>query len=389
VSGTNRLLLVGVTLWPGGSGNYVTSVTWNGISLTKITDVSNSTSIRTELWKLVAPAAGTANVVVNVTGSPNQDTFLTAGVISFTGVDQSYSYGTAVTATGNSGSASVTVGSAIGEMVLSVAGAGTNNKNFTTVSATTGATERWNLSASTYTKSQCGTAPGDSSVTLSHSLNVDSWAIIGLAIKPAIATFALAEDSKIGIAKSTTKRLRFLVSNTGGLSSGAVQYQLKFQETATCTSGVYTAVPTTATDKWQIVNSTYITDGQATVDSIGLTNPVGYTFVAGQAKDAGNPTGGINLTASQFTEIEFALQARTTATAGGDYCFKLFNSTGAVLDTYTNYAQARVNGPTAIKLLSFSASGAAMRCGWVGRRRRSRTTRGSTCTGRRASPGRG
>ena len=71
VSGNNRLLLVGVTLWPG-AGNYVTSVTWNGTSLTKITDVSNSTSIRTELWKLVAPATGTANVVVNVTGSPNQ-----------------------------------------------------------------------------------------------------------------------------------------------------------------------------------------------------------------------------------------------------------------------------------------------------------------------------
>ena len=194
------------------------------------------------------------------------------------------------------------------------------------------------------------------------------WAMSGVSLKPATtATNALAEDSKIGIAKSTTMRLRFLVSNTNSNNSGSVQYQLKFQETATCTSGTYTAVPTTATDKWQIVNSYHITDAEATVDSTSLTNPGGYTFVAGQLKDAGNTTAGITLDASQFTEMEFALQATANATAGGDYCFKLVNSTGAALNTYTNYAQARVNGATAIKLLSFSATGAgdAMRVGWT------------------------
>ena len=139
------------------------------------------------------------------------------------------------------------------------------------------------------------------------------------------------------------------------------------QETATCTSGTYTAVPTTATHNWQIVDSSYITDAEATVDSTSLTNPGGYTFVAGQLKDAGNTTAGITLGASQFTEMEFSVQATASATAGGDYCFKLFNSTGAALNTYTNYAQARVNGTTAIKLLSFSATGAgdAVRVGWT------------------------
>ena len=361
-SGANRLLLVGVTFWPGSS-QTVTSVTWNSTEgLTYIKDISYGTSIRTELWGCFPVATGTHNVVVNLSAPT---TYLTVGVISFTGVDQSTPYGTPVTATGSSMSASITVASASNEMVLSVAGAGTNNFNFTSI---TGGTQRWNLSAATSTKGASGTASGAASVTISHGLsNTNGWAIIGLAIKPARATFALAEDSKIGIAKSTPMRLRFLVSNTDGISSGSVQYQLKFQETATCTSGTYTAVPTTATDKWQIVGSTYITDAEATVDSTGLTNPVGYTFVAGQAKDAGNTTGGINLTVSQFTEMEFSLQATASATAGGDYCFKLFYSTGAELNTYTNYAQARVNGTTAIKLLSFSAPGAgdAVRVGWT------------------------
>ncbi len=47
----------------------------------------------------------------------------------------------------------------------------------------------------------------------------------------AAATFALAEDNKLGIAKSTIKRLRFLVSNTGTGSSSAA-YRLDAAETA-------------------------------------------------------------------------------------------------------------------------------------------------------------
>ena len=359
-SGANRLLLVGATLWPN-SLYSVTSVTYNGVPLTKITAVTNSSTIQTELWQLVAPATGTANVVVTLSGS----TYLTVGVISFTGVDQSTPYGTPATSKGTGTSANITVASASNEMVLSVAGAGIYGRNFTSI---TGGTQQWNLSAATSTKGAGGTATGAASVTISHGLSASNdWAIIGLAIKPATATFALAEDNKIGIAKSTTKRLRFLVSNTDGISSGAVQYQLKFQETATCTSGTYTAVPTTATDKWQIVDSTYITDAEATLDSTGLTNPVGYSFVAGQLKDAGNTTAGITLDATRFTEMEFSLQARTTATAGGDYCFKLFKSTGAALDTYTNYAQARVLGATAINLLSLEAvdAGEGVRVKWT------------------------
>ena len=236
VSGNNRLLLVGVNMWPGGSGNYATSVTYGGVSLAKITDVSRSTSIRTELWKLVAPATGTANVVVNITGSPNQNTFLAVGTISFTGVDQSTPYRTpATTGTGNGTSASVTVSSATGEMVLSVAGAGTSSYNFTSI---TGGTERWNLSAATSTKAAAGTAPGDTSVTLSHGLSsANDWAIIGLAIKPASltgATWAATKTQLSGLTKNTTKRLRFLVSNTGSGNSSGATYQLQAAQAATC-----------------------------------------------------------------------------------------------------------------------------------------------------------
>ncbi len=156
------------------------------------------------------------------------------------------------------------------------------------------------------------------------------------------ATWAAAQDAPLcPLAKETIRRLRFEVSNEGGTSSGPVTYQLQVAETATCGSGTYTAVPTDTSGHWQVVGSTFITDGEATMNiSPGLFDEA-TTFVAGELKDAGNTTGGITLNGDEFTEIEFALQATTNATDSGSYCFRLYDTTGVTpLDTYTVYAEA-------------------------------------------------
>ena len=338
VSGSNRLLLVGVTLWPSTMGDTVTSVTWNGTSLTKITHAQAGSSIRTELWKLLAPATGTYNIVVTYTRALN----CTVGAISFTGVNQSDPYRAASTGTGASTSASITVASATGEMVLSVAGAGTGNYNFTSFS---GDTERWNLSSATYPKGAGGTTAGAVSVTATHGLaNNNSWAIIGLPIKPAslsAATWAANEDTQLsGLTKNATKRLRFLVSNSGGASSAAT-YKLQSAQAATCSSGSYADVPTDTSGAWKIAATDYYTDGDASANvASGLTDPAGKTFVAGQLKDTSNTTGSITLTSSQFTEVEYAVQATDNAVLGANYCFRLWDNTGnKAMDTYTVYAQ--------------------------------------------------
>ena len=67
------------------------------------------------------------------------------------------------------------------------------------------------------------------------------------------------------------------------------------------------------------------------------------TFVPGEVKDTGNATSSITLASNEFTEVEYSIQATGNATAGGDYCFGLYDSTGAsVLDTYDVYAEASV-----------------------------------------------
>ncbi len=158
----------------------------------------------------------------------------------------------------------------------------------------------------------------------------------------AAATWAAAEDTALsGLATGTTRRLRFEVSNEGALASDPTAYALQVAETATCATGAYSTVAAAPGGPWQIVDSASLTDGSATTNvASGLTDE-GATFVAGQVKDAGGTTGAITLGLGQFTEVEFALQATASATPGGSYCFRLYDTTASrPLDGYSVYAQA-------------------------------------------------
>ena len=212
------------------------------------------------------------------------------------------------------------------------------------------------------------TEPGAASVDMSWSGVNDKWTLIAVPLKQATlsaATFAELEDVKlIGLAKETPQRLRFLVSNEDTGSSGAVSYQLHVAETtdptgADCATETYLAVQDASETHWEIVGSIHITEPEATEDiASGLTNEA-TTFVAGELKDAGDTIGSITLASDQFTEIEFSIQATTGAADAGEYCFKLVQdgSPDEDLDTYSLYAQVNLAGATAVRLLSFTATG--------------------------------
>ncbi|OGO71295.1 MAG: hypothetical protein A2Z37_15345 [Chloroflexi bacterium RBG_19FT_COMBO_62_14] len=159
-------------------------------------------------------------------------------------------------------------------------------------------------------------------------------------VTTAAATFAAAQDTAIsGLVTGTTRRLRFEVSNEGTLSSSGVTYQLQVAETAACSAGAYSAVPTGSSGHWQIVNSIYMTDGAPTSNIVPGLFDEATTFVTGQLKDAGNATSNITLASDAFTEVEFAILATGNSTPGGSYCFRLYDSTAATpLNTYDVYA---------------------------------------------------
>lgn len=83
VGGANRALLV----FAGNQDNIAASgVTYSGVALTAIANASTRASLLGKWWYLIAPAVGTANIVVTFASAVSQ---AGAAGLSFTGVKQS------------------------------------------------------------------------------------------------------------------------------------------------------------------------------------------------------------------------------------------------------------------------------------------------------------
>lgn len=114
-SGTNRLLFVVITTRVNAS--TVTSITYNSVDFTAnlAWNKADGAGNRSYGFYLVNPATGSHNIVVTF-GQSN--IYALTSATSFTGVHQSTPVGTATTATGYSATASTTVTSAAGEVVI-------------------------------------------------------------------------------------------------------------------------------------------------------------------------------------------------------------------------------------------------------------------------------
>jgi hypothetical protein len=111
---------------------------------------------------------------------------------------------------------------------------------------------------------------------------------------------------------------------------------------ASCDAATYTRVDTST--HWNMTTSTHFADGDPTVNiDPGLTD-TNTTFVAGQLKESTDETSGIMLSGTEFTEIEYAVQATASATNGATYCFRLTDA-GTATSLVTSVAPT--SGPAA------------------------------------------
>ena len=137
-------MLVGVSI-NNDNNETVTSVTYAGDALTLVGAVTESDDARTEIWQLTdnnGLDTGTNNVVITFSAPLNKEAV--AGVMTFTGVDQTTPLGTfASDKDDDTGPATVTVSSAVDELVFAVATAENEVVSLTTQAP---ATEHWNLS---------------------------------------------------------------------------------------------------------------------------------------------------------------------------------------------------------------------------------------------------
>jgi len=202
VAGTDRLMLVGVSIMNAAEdeptdppGEAVSSIKWNGTDLTIVGSRINSDDSRIEIWKLVAPATGTGNVVITFNRAITQEAV--AGVVTFTGVDQADPLGNFASSEGDDTTvATLNIPSASGETVFGVI-----CSEYEPLTANSGQTEHWNEFFNS-TGAAGGTAAATSStVAMSWSLSPGTsnhWAIGGVSIKPVGSTGEIVCSSGTG-----------------------------------------------------------------------------------------------------------------------------------------------------------------------------------------------
>lgn len=152
---------------------------------------------------------------------------------------------------------------------------------------------------------------------------------------------------------NTVTRLRFGVSNTGGTTTSAYQYQLEWaQRLTTCSEATGWVNVDTGSDEWQMAASQLVDNADTTNVSPsngGITDVGAFLSPNGGQQDSDDITSNITLDSGEYLELEYSLEATSLATEGSSYCFRVTNA-GTPLDAYDNYARATIKLGTDYKI---------------------------------------
>lgn len=293
-SGSNKVMLVGIAIGATSTGGTVSttvsSVTYGGTGLTFVGARNSATTnpdVRVEIWRLVNPSAGPGSVVVALAGSTAHS--LAAGVTTFTGVDQTTPLGTFASNAATTGSPTVTVTSASGEVVYSIAA----QDSSPTLTTPSGQSQLWNRAVGTNLLSGvASTKAGASSVVSSYTTDDTSqgWAEGGISIKPAASgttstTFTQTPTlcSNLSLPTGGTVLIKSYYTMVSGSIGTSISASLKYGSTTFFTA----STATTGSDangnylQWNgtLGSAVTVPSGQAivlTVDASGLAS--GNTF---------------------------------------------------------------------------------------------------------------
>jgi hypothetical protein len=185
----NRLLLVGLSY---GNGQQLLGVTYGGRPLTRrLVQNGPGNQNRIEIWYMLAPPSGAANVVATLASAAN----VVGGAASFTAVNQSRPFGESGSASGQSAAASLNVSDTSSDQVVFSTIAASEGAN--PIIVTGGQTAAWNNGSGTTSSDILGagaTAPGnESGVPVSYALATSQpWALAAVSLKPALVRMGLA-----------------------------------------------------------------------------------------------------------------------------------------------------------------------------------------------------
>ncbi|HXU10682.1 MAG TPA: hypothetical protein VN898_01845, partial [Candidatus Binatia bacterium] len=217
-AGSGRIVVVGVSI---RGNSTVTGVTYAGQALTVVGTVSNGGSNHVEMWALVAPPAGTANVVVSLSSSAH----VVGGASSFLNVNQTTPYGPFASTTNNTSPITLAVTSAVGEVVIDTV---VTNGDVVSLTPGAGQTERWNNFTGTNASNARGagsTQPGAASLTMTWTMGSPKpYSIGAFSLKPVAAPVLTISktDSPDPVAAGSNITYTISYGNTGGSQATGV-----------------------------------------------------------------------------------------------------------------------------------------------------------------------
>lgn len=159
------------------------------------------------------------------------------------------------------------------------------------------------------------------------------------------ATGGVEDTPNSAIAINETNRLRIEVSNEGNMDTPTVHFRLEYApRITTCGEATgWTDVGAVGGD-WDMALSPNITDGDTTniATSTGGVTDENTTFVGtGALRETTSTAGGVVLTSTEFTELEYAIAATVNVVDGATYCFRVTDA-GQTLPVYTQYPKATI-----------------------------------------------
>jgi len=183
-AGSDRFLVVGIEMQDSGS---VDSITYNTVAMTLVDSKNDGSAARKVImYGLVAPATGSNTLTVNLNDTWSRTCI---AAVPFSGVHQTTPLGTAVLKNNaDSGEPSVTVSSAVGELVIDAVMA---KNDFASVTLTVDASQTQQVLEGGDTFNVVlgmSTEVGATSVSMDWIVsNEETWAGIAVPIKPIAA----------------------------------------------------------------------------------------------------------------------------------------------------------------------------------------------------------
>jgi len=378
----NRLLIVGVAMdITNSTGATVSSITYTPtatgvpVNLTSLGAQNDAApSRRVELWSLLAPASGNANIVVNVNVPTAATIGVLAGATTFSGVDQTVPLGTFVSADGEAAgciasnatvnsqcNSQVNVPSVVNGMVFDTLATGENvavtveSPQASQWSVTTGANANRDVRSTGSTRAGAPSVPVAEWFTNATS----NWAQGAISINPSAADIGVT-TSVAAVFQGTNTTYNITVFNNGPSAANTVSLSDTLASGMTFVSATPSTGSCVTTGNPITCNlGNLASGGTATVAVVETAATSGAYANTASVTDAltspPDPNTGNNSFTAVATVQSAACAAVAQATAGGTL-------TG-VVNTYYPGTTSVAAGATSIPLGAATGAGTAIAAG--------------------------